>query len=86
VSGGIRWKGDFGRTMTFVGRREFLVVTFDQLRHRVAGGFGHGARISVDILELGSLEIFCCYIWYQSVLVRNLGLRARVPSVNSSHT
>jgi hypothetical protein len=44
VSGGIRRKGDFGRTMTFAGRREFLVVTFDQLRHRVAGGFGHGGQ------------------------------------------
>ena len=41
MSGGIRRKGDFGRTMIFAGRREFLVVTFDQLRHRVAGGFGH---------------------------------------------
>jgi hypothetical protein len=26
----------------FAVSREFLVVTFDQLRHRVAGGFGHG--------------------------------------------
>jgi hypothetical protein len=28
----------------FAVSREFLVVTFDQLRHRVAGGFGHGGQ------------------------------------------
>jgi hypothetical protein len=44
VSARIRQKGDFGRTMTFSGRREFLVVIFDQLRHQVARGFGHGGQ------------------------------------------
>ena len=41
---GIRGRRDFGRTMTFVVSREFMAVNFDQLRHRVGGGFGHGGQ------------------------------------------
>ena len=33
--------GWIGRTVGFAANKEFLVVTFDQLRHRVAGGFGY---------------------------------------------
>jgi hypothetical protein len=41
---GISTEDGFGRTVGFAVSREFLVVTFDQLRHRVAGGFGHGGQ------------------------------------------
>jgi hypothetical protein len=30
--------------MRFAVSREFGTVAFDQLRHRVAGGFGHGGQ------------------------------------------
>jgi hypothetical protein len=43
---GIRhWTGDgFWRTVGLAVSTEFLTVAFDQLRHRVAGGFGHGGQ------------------------------------------
>ena len=44
VMGGSFDGGGILRTAGFAVRKEFMVVTFDQLRHRVAGGFGHGGQ------------------------------------------
>jgi hypothetical protein len=33
-----------GRTVGFAVSKDFLAMPFDQLRHRVAGGFGYGGQ------------------------------------------